>query len=380
MNNELNEKHEQAKKKIKIIAFFCIFIGLVLTIIGFVDFFTSVANNTMPSLFFMLFIGFPLLGIGISLLAFGFRKEIMRYNKNESVPIINEASDEISPTINNIAKAFKNTSNVTCPFCHEANDKDSKFCKNCGHSLINICPNCQNEVDSDAIYCNHCGKKLKWIMKYKLVMFDLDGTVLDTINDLTNSMNYILSLHSMPLHTADEIKQYLGNGIRKLVESSVSKNTNEKEINQIYNEFLSYYKLHSLDETKPFDGIIDLLYNLKKSGCILAMISNKADVVVQQLSQKFFNNLFDYVSGEKANIKKKPYPDIIFEVMKKFNIDNENSIYIGDTEVDSLTAINANIDSIIVTWGFRKKEFLETLKKTYLVDDVNDIYKIIANG
>ena len=217
-------------------------------------------------------------------------------------------------------------------------------------------------------------------MKYKLVMFDLDGTVLDTINDLTNSMNYILSLHSMPLHTADEIKQYLGNGIRKLVESSVSKNTNEKEINQIYNEFLSYYKLHSLDETKPFDGIIDLLYNLKRSGCILAMISNKADVVVQQLSQKFFNNLFDYVSGEKTNIKKKPYPDIIFEVMKKFNIDNENSIYIGDTEVDSLTAINANIDSIIVTWGFRKKEFLETLKKTYLVDDVNDIYKIIANG
>lgn len=163
MNNELNlnEKHEQAKKRIKIIAFFCLFIGLVLTIIGFVDFFTSVANNTMPSLFFMLFIGFPLLGIGISLLAFGFRKEIMRYNKNESVPIINEASDEISPTINNIAKAFKNTSNVTCPFCHEANDKDSKFCKNCGHSLINICPNCQNEVDSNAIYCNHCGKKLK---------------------------------------------------------------------------------------------------------------------------------------------------------------------------------------------------------------------------
>lgn len=217
-------------------------------------------------------------------------------------------------------------------------------------------------------------------MKYKLVMFDLDGTVLNTINDLANSMNYVLSKYNMPLHSIEEIKQYLGNGIRRLVELSVKENTSNEEIEKVYHDFLAYYEVHSLDETKPYDGIIQLLTKLKKKGCILAMISNKADIVVQQLANRFFNGIFDYVVGEKNNIRKKPYPDSVIEVMKKYEISNQNAIYIGDTEVDSLTAINAKIDCIIVTWGFRKKEYLETLKKTFLVNQVDEIYKIVINS
>lgn len=160
MNENERNKHESTKKTIKIIGFICLIVGFVCTVIGMVSFFSSFMNNTVPTLFFMSFIGLPLLSVGFGLLIFGYRKEIMRYGKNESVPIINEASKEVAPAIKNVVNAIKDSDGIECAYCHTLNEKDSKFCKSCGRSLVKICQNCHNEVANDAIYCDHCGKKL----------------------------------------------------------------------------------------------------------------------------------------------------------------------------------------------------------------------------
>lgn len=154
-------KHQQTKKQLKTIGIILVSIGGVCTITGFIDFFISVANMSQPSLFFLLFIGNPLLGIGASMLTFAFRGEIMRYNKNESVPIINEASEEMKPAFRNVASAVKGTMNdqVICS-CGTANDKNSRFCKKCGKELFKVCPNCNEKVENDSEFCTKCGTKL----------------------------------------------------------------------------------------------------------------------------------------------------------------------------------------------------------------------------
>ncbi len=162
MQNENNfEKHEQLKKKLKIIGIIMVATGLALTIAGFVDFFKTMANpdKGMPKLFFMAFIGLPMLGIGAGLLTFAFRREIATYSKNESVPVINEASSEIAPAIQNVVKAAKTESGVRCE-CGALNDADAKFCKTCGKPLAKTCDNCGENNSADSAYCNNCGNKL----------------------------------------------------------------------------------------------------------------------------------------------------------------------------------------------------------------------------
>ncbi len=155
MNN-----HENTKKKFKKIGIILLSIGILCTSIGIIDFFISMASMHAPSLFFLCFIGIPLIGIGSSLTSLGFRGEIMRYNKNESVPIINEASEEISPAIKNIVNSINNSeSNITCE-CGYINNSDSLFCKKCGKSLRIICPNCGKTLDNDSKYCSYCGNKI----------------------------------------------------------------------------------------------------------------------------------------------------------------------------------------------------------------------------
>lgn len=156
MNN-----HQKTKKQLKVIGIILVSIGGVCAIIGFVDFFIAMANMSQPTMFFLLFIGIPLLGIGGSILGFAFRSEIMRYNKNESVPIINEASDEMKPTFRNVASAVKESMNesIVCS-CGTTNDKDSRFCKKCGKELYKVCPNCNAKVENDSEFCTKCGTKL----------------------------------------------------------------------------------------------------------------------------------------------------------------------------------------------------------------------------
>lgn len=160
-----NYKHESTKKKLKIIGFIIVGAGLALSVTGLVSFFSAFRTGSTPDLFFCAIIGFPLLGIGASILSFAFKREIMRYAKNESVPVINEASEEITPAVKNVAAAvnegLKSEKTITCPKCGTANPADGKFCKECGTALDVTCPNCGEKISPDDKFCNNCGEKLK---------------------------------------------------------------------------------------------------------------------------------------------------------------------------------------------------------------------------
>ena len=151
------------KKKLKIIGIIALGAGLVLSAAGLINFFMSFGSSKPPKLFFLLFIGFPLIGIGVSVLSFAFKREILNYTKNESVPVINDASGELSPAIKNVANALndvKESKTVKCPVCNSDNSSGSKFCGNCGASLTALCPSCGKENPAGSNFCNHCGKKL----------------------------------------------------------------------------------------------------------------------------------------------------------------------------------------------------------------------------
>ena len=217
-------------------------------------------------------------------------------------------------------------------------------------------------------------------MKYKLLIFDLDGTILDTLDDLTSSVNFALDKNSLPLRTRDEIRSFLGNGIRLLIERSVPADCNSVIIDKVFNDFKKHYSLHSCDNTKPYDGIIEMIEALKKFGFFTAVISNKADFAVKDLVEQYFDGLFDYYVGERDGIPKKPSPDSVKEAMTYFNIDKEETIYIGDSEVDVLTARNAETDLICVDWGFRSRHELSVAGARIIVSEVTELMNCILDA
>ncbi len=216
------------------------------------------------------------------------------------------------------------------------------------------------------------------MMKYKVAIFDLDGTILDTLDDLKNSVNYALKKNSLPERSLSEIRSFVGNGIRILIEKSVPYETELKAVDSVFDDFKIHYKHHSADNTKPYDGIIETLKAIKHSGVKLAVVSNKADFAVQTLVDEYFPQLFDYSVGEKDGVRRKPYPDSVLMVLKQFNCQKGEAVYIGDSEVDVETAENVGIDCIAVTWGFRDSEILEKLNPKYIISKPNEIFRIIG--
>ena len=194
---------------------------------------------------------------------------------------------------------------------------------------------------------------------YETIVFDLDGTLLDTLDDLTAAVNAALSAYGLPSRTKEEVRGFIGNGIVKLMERAVG-NTEGADFQSILETFKGYYKDHCADFTKPYDGIMPLLQELKKRGLKIAVLSNKADFAVKMLAKEYFGDLFAEAIGENeaAGIRKKPAPDSLFAVMKRLNADKNTTVYIGDSEVDIQTAQNADVDYISVTWGFKDKAFL----------------------
>ena len=195
-------------------------------------------------------------------------------------------------------------------------------------------------------------------MHYQLIIFDMDGTVLDTLDDLMNSLNHALSCHHLPLRTREEVRSMIGNGIRRLVELGVPEGSSADLVDQVFTDFVPHYEQHCLDLTKPYEGILPLLKQLKSEGYLLAVVSNKADYAVQALSQKYFSDLFDVAVGERPDIRKKPAPDSVNQVIKQLAADHEHTLYVGDSEVDIATCHNAHLDLILVDWGFRNREQL----------------------
>ncbi len=212
-------------------------------------------------------------------------------------------------------------------------------------------------------------------MKYKLAIFDLDGTILDTLEDLTDSTNHILSSNGYPTHSIDEVRSYVGNGIYMLIKRAAPNDTEEKEIQRLFEQFVSYYKDHCAIKTKAYEGIKELLVALKEKGIKRAVVSNKGDFAVRILIDDYFPSLFEISVGEKQGVRKKPYPDSVNEVLRELSVTKEEAVYIGDSEVDIQTAKNAGLACISVSYGFRSKEFLKENGASLIVEDVKGLYK-----
>lgn len=190
------------------------------------------------------------------------------------------------------------------------------------------------------------------------IIFDLDGTLLDTLDDLRDALNHALTAHSYPTRTLDETRRFVGNGIRNLVSRGVPAGTSDAEIDAVFETFKPYYQAHCLDKTKPYDGIMELLTRLKRDGYPIAVVSNKADSAVQTLCGRFFPGLVDFAVGERQNVRRKPAPDSVLAALDALKVTKSQAVYVGDSEVDIQTARNAGLPCISVTWGFRTEKTL----------------------
>ena len=214
-------------------------------------------------------------------------------------------------------------------------------------------------------------------MKFNTVIFDLDGTILDTLCDLRDSVNFALTINGLPCRSTEEIRAFVGNGIRLLVERAVPENTDKETVDKCFIDFKEHYKINSANSTKPYDGIIDVLHQLKGKGVRLCVVSNKADFAVQSLVETYFAGIFDFAVGEKDSVRRKPYPDSVFAAMEYLGADKTKTVYVGDSEVDVETAVNSSIPCVAVTWGFRDKEVLDKLNPEYIIDEPKQIVNII---
>ena len=215
-------------------------------------------------------------------------------------------------------------------------------------------------------------------MSYKLAIFDLDGTILDTLEDLKESTNAALAANGYPARTLDEVRRFVGNGIGKLIERAVPQGTSKEATAKTLESFKEHYGIHCADHTKPYDGIPKLLEDLRRCGIQTAVVSNKADFAVQELCSQYFPGAFDFVVGEREGIRRKPCPDSVFEVLKTLKKTADEAVYIGDSDVDVETAREAGMDGIFVNWGFRGRAFLIEHGATCIVDTPEELEKLLV--
>jgi len=211
--------------------------------------------------------------------------------------------------------------------------------------------------------------------QYDSYIFDLDGTLLATLGDLTASTNFAMRAFSMPEHTVDEVRRFVGNGIRKLIERAIPNGTENPQYDDVYEVFMRHYLEHSLDTTQPYGGIIELLAELKRRGRRMAIVSNKYCTATEALCRHFFNNYISVAIGESETIRKKPAPDSVLEAMRRLGADPASTVYVGDSEVDVATARNSGLPCISVLWGFRDKDFLIQNGATTFVENPKEILR-----
>lgn len=214
-------------------------------------------------------------------------------------------------------------------------------------------------------------------MNKRLLIFDLDGTILYTLEDLKESLNDALGHMGYPRRTLEETRNFVGNGIRKLIQRAVPAGTAEADIQRTYDLFLAHYRVHCADRTAPYPGIPAFLEELKARGFLLAVVSNKADSAVQILCGRYFPQMFDCAFGERPGVRKKPAPDGVLEVLERLGVPKEQALYIGDSEVDIETARNAGMDCVLVDWGFRDRETLTRKGAEHIVSDCGEIWNYL---
>ena len=206
-------------------------------------------------------------------------------------------------------------------------------------------------------------KRIKKMMKhleikYRLVIFDLDGTLLDTLEDLYISVNHALKQSGFPTRSKEEIRSFVGNGALNLISLALPEGTSEKNQAKVYADFTEHYNEHCFDHTGPYDGISELLTGLHESGALLAVVSNKDDAAVKSLCERYFGKNLDIAVGRREGVRKKPAPDTVNEVLELLKVERSNAVYVGDMDIDIETAKNAELPCISVTWGFRDPNFL----------------------
>ncbi|MBR2442450.1 MAG: HAD-IA family hydrolase [Clostridia bacterium] len=208
---------------------------------------------------------------------------------------------------------------------------------------------------------------------YKAFVFDLDGTLLDTLDDLTDAVNAAMQAVGLPVRTRAEVCSFVGNGIAKLIERAVGEHTEKAQEALAF--FKEYYALHCADKTQPYEGIVPLLQALKDRGLKTAVVSNKADFAVKALAKQYFEGLLAEAVGENesAGIRKKPAPDSLLAVMARLGVTAQETLYIGDSEVDIQTAKNAGVACACVTWGFRDKAFLQANGGRFFVGEPKEL-------
>lgn len=211
-------------------------------------------------------------------------------------------------------------------------------------------------------------------MNYDTYIFDLDGTLLDSLTDLAISCNYALRINNMPERTIDEVRCFVGNGVKKLMERAIPNGLQNPAFEKTYADFRQHYLVHNLDNTKPYPGIIPLLKRLHSEGKNIAVVSNKFYAATQDLVKHFFGEYITVAIGERENIRKKPAPDTVFEALRQLSASLSGAVYIGDSDVDVMTARNCNIPCISVLWGFRTKELLIKNGATTFVTAPDEIF------
>lgn len=214
-------------------------------------------------------------------------------------------------------------------------------------------------------------------MKYTTIVFDCDGTLLDTLTDLRNAVNYVLRAHDLPERSVPEVKAALGNGVAHLMRQSLPDSISEAEFNTYLDEFKAYYGEHLQDYTTPYPGMLDVLDTLRAKGYKLAIVSNKIQEGITPLNKEYFGDRLPVAIGERPGLQRKPAPDMVLQALKELGSTQSESIYIGDSEVDVATAKNSGLLCIGVTWGFRDEQLHKDLGVKYIARKAEDIVTII---
>lgn len=218
-------------------------------------------------------------------------------------------------------------------------------------------------------------------MNKNILIFDLDGTLLNTIEDLADSTNYALKTLGYPQKTVEQVRNYVGNGVAKLIERAIPNGRANPDFEQCLKIFKEDYSKNMYNKTAPYDGIIKMLKQLRLNECKVAVVSNKFDAAVKELCKKYFPDMIDVAIGENeaGGIKKKPAPDTVSKALKELNGKTSDAIYLGDSEVDIQTAQNSNMPCISVTWGFKDKDFLIQHGAKILVNTPHEIIEYLEN-
>ncbi len=212
----------------------------------------------------------------------------------------------------------------------------------------------------------------------RTIVWDLDGTLLYTLEDLKDAVNHALRVRGYAEHSLEEMRRFFGNGIRYAFQQA-EPGASEEELEELILLFKEYYSVHCMDRTRPYDGILPMLVELKEQGYGMAIVSNKVDEAVKELAKQFFGDYVTVAIGNRADIRRKPAPDSVLQALKELGVPKEDAVYVGDSEVDLATARAAGIPCVTVLWGFREKDFLMGQGADLFAEHPQDVPGILAS-